>query len=163
MPYRICDAMTQEVFTVDPEMTLTELDRALLAQGVSGAPVLEDGNVVGVVSRTDVVRTLYDEQREAGKVSGFYSSPFPIPISALEHLAKDSRRIADHMTKMKVREIMSTEVKSVEPDDVITGVAQMMASEGYHQLPVIDQGELIGIVSSLDLVRLLGRVGLAEE
>lgn len=163
MSHRVCDAMTQKVVTFTPSMTLTELDRALVENGVSGGPVLDDGTVVGVVSRADVVAKLFEEQVDASRVSAFYTSPFLIPIPALERLAKDTRKIADHMTGATVAEILSPDVRSVEPDDLIQDVAQRMASEGLHRLPVIDEGRLIGIVSSLDLVRMLGRVGLRED
>lgn len=162
MPTQICDLMTQEVVSIDPELNLKELDRVLLSYGVSGAPVVEDGLLVGVVSRADVVRFLYAEQAEAAKVSGFYTSPFPIPIPALEHIARDTRRIADHLTRKTVREIMSTDVRSVSPRDDVRDVAALMASEGFHRVPVLDQGKLVGIVTSMDLVRRLAEVGLAE-
>ena len=102
----------------------------------------------------------YNEQMEAAKVSGFYGSPYPIPIPALEHLARDSRRIADHMTTMRVSEIMSRDVKSVGPEDDVEAVARMMAAAGYHRVPVLDGTDLVGIVTSLDIVRLVGEVGL---
>jgi len=152
--------MTRDVVTIAPDMTLTELDRVLVSENVSGGPVVEDSAVVGVVSRADVIRVLYDEQRAAANVSGFYGSPYPIPIPALHHLARDSRRIADEMTRTCVREIMSRDVKSVGPDEEVEAVARMMVARGYHRVPVIDDGRLVGIVSSLDIVRLVGRVGL---
>ena len=43
--------MEADVRTVGPEMTLPELERAFLSEKVSGFPVLEDGNLVGIVSR----------------------------------------------------------------------------------------------------------------
>lgn len=163
MPILIRDVMTHDVLTLDPKMTLTELDRVLLRYGVSGGPVVADEKVVGVVSRSDVVRTLYGEQVEAEKVSGFYTSPFPIPIPALEHLARDSRHIADRMTGLRVEEIMTRDVKSVAPTDPVSEAARLMAAEGYHRVPVIEGSAVVGIVTSLDLVRLLASVGLAGE
>ena len=163
MSKRVCDLMTQEVLVLDPGMTLTELDRALLERGVSGGPVVEDGVVVGVVSRADVVRALYDEQVEAGRVSGFYTSPFPIPIPALEQLANDSRKIADRIAHTRVRQVMTRDVKSIGPNDEIEAAARMMAAEGYHRIPVIADGAVVGILTSLDVVRLVGEVGLAGD
>ena len=160
MQTQIRDVMTRDVVTLDPNMTLTELDRVLVSRNISGGPVLEDGAVVGVVSRTDVICVLYDEQMAAGKVLGFYGSPYPISIPALAHLARDSRRIADHMTAMKVSKIMSRDVKSVGPNDEVEAVARMMAAEGYHRVPVVDGTDLVGIITSLDVVRLVGKVGL---
>ena len=158
----IRDGRTREVVTLDPNMTLTQLDRVLVSENVSGGPVVEDGTVIGVVSRTDVIRVLYDEQMAAANVSGFYGSPYPIPLPALEHLAQDSRRIADHMTTMQVSEIMSRDVKSVSADDEIEAVARLMAEAGYHRVPVLDGTTLVGIVTSLDVVRHAGRVGFRQ-
>jgi CBS domain-containing protein len=161
MPTLIRDLMTPEAVSVEPDITLKQLDRVLLSYGVSGVAVVEGGVLIGVISRTDVIRFLYNEQVEASQVSGYYQSPFPIPIPALEHLAQDTRRIADHMTRQKVREIMSTDVRTVTPEDDAQSVAAMMASEGLHRLPVLEHGKLVGIVSSMDLVRRLGEVGRA--
>jgi CBS domain-containing protein len=161
MPKRVCDLMTRDVLALDPGMTLTELDRALLERGVSGGPVVEDGVVVGVVSRADVVRALYDEQVEAGRVSGFYTSPFPIPIPALEQLSNDSRKIADRIAHTRVRQVMTRDVKSVGPNDEVEAAARMMAAEGYHRVPVIENGVVVGILTSLDVVRVVGEIGLA--
>lgn len=162
MPTQICDLMTQEVVSVAPDMSLKEVDRVLLSYGVSGAPVVEDGVLVGVVSRADVVRFLYAEQSEAARISGFYTSPFPIPIPALEQLARGTRRITEDMAHKTVREIMSTDVRAVSPQADVREVASLMASEGFHRVPVLEQGKLVGIVTSLDLVRRLAEVGLAE-
>ena len=46
---KIRDVMTADVLTVRPDMTLTELDRHLVEAGVSGAPVVEDDAIVGIV------------------------------------------------------------------------------------------------------------------
>ena len=107
MGVTVGEVMTRDVATVSPDMNLKDVDRFLLEREVSGAPVVDGDRLLGIVSRTDVIRVLYDEQREAQRVSDFYTSPFPIPISALEHLAKDSRQIAEHLIKRKVSEVMT--------------------------------------------------------
>jgi len=163
MPTQVCSVMTQDVIELAPNMSLTELDRLLVAAGVSGGPVVEDGSVVGVVSRTDVIRALYEEQQAAAHVSGFYSSPYPMPIPALEHLAQDTRRIADQMTVIRVDEIMSRDVQSVRPSDDVVAVAKMMAEKGFHRVPVLEGSTLVGIVTTMDLVRVMGKVGLAAH
>lgn len=50
------DIMRTQVLTVRPETTLSELTRLLTSRGVSGAPVVgPEGDLIGVVSRTDIV------------------------------------------------------------------------------------------------------------
>lgn len=158
---KIADVMTREVLTVHPDMTLTELDEHLVEAQVSGAPVVEDGRVVGIISQTDVIRVLFGEQREAQKVSAFYGSPFPIPIPALEHLAQDTRRIADHMTKLRVRDIASPAPGRVAPDTPVDEVARIMSRDGFHRILVAEGEKIVGIVSAMDIVRFVGERGAA--
>ena len=157
---KIRDVMTPDVLTVSPDMTLTELDEHLVEARVSGAPVVEDGDLLGIVSQSDVVRVLYGEQKEAAKVSAFYGSPFPISLPSLEHLAQDTRRIADHMTKLRVRDVMSPAPARVSPEASVEEVAQLMSREGFHRVPVVEGERLLGIVTALDFVRLVGLRGL---
>lgn len=163
MPLTVRDVMTTDVQTVTPKMTLTEMDRLLISHELNGAPVVEGETLVGIISRADVVRVLYDQQMKAERVSGFYTSPFPIPIPALEKLASDSRRIVDHMTKLRVEDVMTRAPQTVSPEDELGAVAELMCKEGFHRVPVVDGERLVGIATSLDLVRAIAEVGLAER
>ena len=160
MAVLIEEVMTRDVLSVQPEMTVKQMDRALLDRNVSGAPVLEGQRLVGVVSRADAVRALYDDQSQATRISDFYTSPFPIPLPALDQLEKDSRRITQHLATLRVREIMTTDPLTVAPSDSVEVVAHMMVSERVHRVPVVDEGELVGIVSSLDIVGCVASRGL---
>ncbi len=160
MGVTVGEVMTRDVATVSPGMTLKDVDRFLLEREVSGAPVVDGDRLLGIVSRTDVIRVLYDEQREAQRVSDFYTSPFPIPISALQHLAKDSRQIAEHLIKRKVSEVMTPDPLTVSPSDDIQWVARLMDSQRIHRVLVTEDERLVGILSSLDIVRLVSEVGV---
>ena len=161
MRMTVAEIMTRDVATLSPEMTLKEMDRIFVERQVSGAPVVDGERLVGVVSQADVVRLLYDEQKKAQQVSDFYGSPFPIAISALDQLAKNSRKIADHLTKQKVGELMIPYPLTVRPSDAVESVARLMVSERIHRVLVTEDERLVGIVSSLDIARLVAEVGLA--
>ena len=160
MALTVGEVMTKEVRTLTPAMTLKEMDQVLLDAGVGGAPVVDAGNLVGVASLADVIRALYDEQKQAQRVMDTYESPFPISIPSLEVLARDSRKIADHMIKMKVGEIMSKNPVTVNPEVDLEYAAKLMCSERIHRLPVVNSGKLVGIVTTLDIVSLVGTLGL---
>ena len=155
--------MTRDVLAVHPDMTVKQMDHALIDRNVSGAPVVEGNSLVGVVSRADVVRALYDDQSEAARISDFYTSPLPIPLLALEQLAKDSRKITRHLANLRVAEIMTPDPITVAPGDDIETVARLMTTERVHRLPVVEDGQLAGIISSLDLVGLIATHGLAAS
>ena len=156
--------MTKNVITLTPEMTLSEMDTVLVKRGISGAPVVERSRLVGVASQADVIRTLWEGQHEVAQHAGYYSSPYPVPISALEFIAKDSGRMGDRLIEQKVRDIMTADPLVVHPEDPIEEVAERMVRDQIHRLPVTDKpsGELIGIISSLDLVKAITTYGLVS-
>jgi len=158
------DLMTTRVITLTPEMTLGEVDTVLLKRGVSGAPVVENKRLVGVVSQADVIRLLWKGQHEAKQLSPYYSSPYPIPISALEYMAKESSTVSDSLVENRVRDVMTRDPLVAHPDDPIEDVARRLVDDQIHRLPVVEQGsnKLVGIISTLDLARAITRYGLVS-
>jgi len=154
--------MTRDVVVLRPDMSVIQADRMLLQKHVSGAPVVDGQRLVGVMSRADAVRALYEDQREAARISDFYTSPLPIPLPALELLAKNSQHLAEHIAKRRVSEIMTADPITVGPRDDLETISRLMATERIHRLPVVDDDELVGIVTSLDIVRMVAVHGLAE-
>jgi CBS domain-containing protein len=53
---------------------------------------------------------------------------------------------------MKVREIMTTEIRKATPDNTLIDIAAMMRDEDVGALPVVQDGELRGIVTDRDIV-----------
>jgi CBS domain-containing protein len=158
------DLMTRRVLALTPEMTLNEMDAMLVRRGISGAPVVEQGRLVGVASQADVVRTLWEGQQEGTKPAPYYASGYSVPISALEYIAKDAPQIGDLLVEHTVGDIMTRDPLVAHPDDSIEDVANRLVSDQIHRLPVTEpgSGELVGIISSLDLVRAITTYGLVE-
>ena len=68
------EVMHRSVQTVSPALTLAELERALVERRVSGFPVVDDDDqVVGVVTRADIVRKLHLEHEAAERISDYHS------------------------------------------------------------------------------------------
>ncbi len=149
------DLMTEAVVTASPSMTLKDVDQLFTRNAISGAPVIDDGVLVGVISQSDVVRVLYDEQVAATDVSQFLLSPFPISLPALTEIARDRAAIADRMIETTVGEAMTGVPVTVSIDDPISVAATLMRDERIHRLLVTDGGEVVGILSALDLAALL--------
>lgn len=53
---------------------------------------------------------------------------------------------------MKIRDIMTTDIQSAEPDDTLDEIAQMMRDQDTGAIPVVEDEELIGIVTDRDIV-----------
>lgn len=164
MPIKTADLMTTRVVTLTPDMTLSDMDTLLLQRGISGAPVTESRRLVGVASQADIIRTLWEGQHEAKRLSPYYSSPYPIPISALEYMAKDSGQVLDTLVAHRVRDVMTKDPLVAHPDDPIDRVAERMVNDQIHRLPVVEEGshDLIGIITTIDLARAITRYDLVS-
>lgn len=158
------DLMTTKIVTLTPEMTLKAMDTVLVKHGVSGAPVVEVQRLVGVASEADVVRTLWEGDHEASKIAAYYSSPFPIALPVLEKIAIDAQRVSQRLTERKVRDIMTPDPLVAHPDDPIEDIARRMLDDQIHRLPITEResGDLVGIITTLDMAKAITRYGLAS-
>ena len=152
---QVADLMTTELITATPEMTLQEVEMLFASNSISGAPVIDQGDLVGVISQSDVIRVLLDEQLAANEVSQYLLSPYPISIPALSEIAHERAAIAQRLVDMTVGHAMTGVPITVSPTDDVSKVAQAMVAERVHRVLVTQRGELVGLVSSLDLASLL--------
>lgn len=128
------DVMTNEVTTVTPETPLSEFARICADDKISGAPVVEvGGRLAGVVSHTDLVERLLQEDpfQEPGR-------EFDLPEAAREW--------------RQVEDIMTQEVLTVAPDAPVQDIAARMARERIHRVVVMKDNDVVGIITSLDLL-----------
>jgi len=157
------DAMQSEVETVAPGVGLIELERRFMTMGRNGFPVVEDGRLVGIVSRSDVVRVLTIERSHEGQLSDFYRA-FEDPSATGEPDAGDvEARVGKRAEGLQVRDAMIQQVVSVRRDQPLDEVARLMLDAHIHRLPVVDDADrLVGLVTTLDVVRLLAEGRLVE-
>lgn len=138
---RVRDVMTSDVVTARPEMSLKEAAREMAARGISGMPIVDDEmRVIGVISETDLVakeRHEPDEERGA--------------LGRLVH-----RGVSDDERRFEARDVaaaMTAPAVTVTAHCPLTGAAERMLEGGINRLPVVQRGELVGIVTRADLVR----------
>ncbi len=152
MAIRAREVMRTAVMAVRPDMPLSELEDALISHRISGAPVLDGGKLVGVVSRSDIVRyfslqrsleALLAQGRGEQYAPGEKRAPAPIA-----HLTEQVR-------KLTVRDLMVTEPVAVSPDALIEEIAEIMVRRHVHRVLVTEGGAVVGIVSALDLAQLV--------
>ncbi|MCP5065369.1 MAG: CBS domain-containing protein [bacterium] len=153
---KISDVMQSDVVTVRPGDTLPQLDEVLSRHRISGAPVVDAGEVVGVVSRGDVIRQL-ELERSRFEDSSWYFEAFDAEERSAEQDKQVEVAIGTRHSTVQVRELMTREVLSVRADSSLSDAARSMLERRIHRLLVMDGGKLVGLVSSLDLLR-----GLAE-
>ncbi len=133
---RLKDVMASPVVTVAPTTRLKQVAALLVRHGFNAAPVVDQGDLVGIVSEADLVglESLPDPRAHALR--------WPAPPAAVPHL---------------VGEVMTREVLALPPAADAAEAAQLMLDRGVKSIPVVLSGRVVGIVTRRDLLRVLAR------
>ncbi len=143
------ELMNPDVVCLRPDHNVRDAQRVLVEHGVSGAPVVDDaGHVLGVVSQNDLVR--HGSKSESASDRGLF-------VSSLD----EYRELAEVQVTdggAPVTELMTGRVYHVARDTGVAVAANIMRERGIHRLLVIDKGVLVGVITSLDLLRVVEEV-----
>jgi CBS domain-containing protein len=147
------DVMNKQVLTVQVDQTVREVAAFLVENQISGAPVVDrDGRLVGLVSVTDVAQN----DAERPDVVNDRSSPATAMRGWEERMnPEDVRPLHIESDDLLVRDIMTPTIYTVPEDTPVAKIASTMVAGRIHRLLVTRGGNVVGIVSSLDLVGLL--------
>ena len=154
MSRSVRDVMNRDVVKISPELPLPEIEREFLRARIGALPVVgPDGRLEGIVSRSDVVRQHSVEQSLVElSASGFDAelgqSGSPPSLEAIGEAV--GRRLA----ALHARDVMVHDVITVSPDESLSAAAKRMLERRVHRLPVVEDGRLVGILSSFDYVSL---------
>jgi CBS domain-containing protein len=147
------DVMNTEVLTARVDLTVRELVAFLTEKQISGAPVVDhDGRLVGVVSVTDVAES--DAERP-DLVSDRSNPEFAVHDWEERMNVEDLRPLHIESDDLLVRDIMTPTVYTIPESTPVAEIAQTMVAGRIHRLLVTRGRRVVGIVTSLDLVKLL--------
>jgi CBS domain-containing protein len=143
------DVMMSPVLTIREDRTVPELATFLTESSISGAPVLNSkGKLVGVVSVTDIAE---DETSPAFRPeSGFHFHGWEGRMNR-----EDLRNLRITDGAKLVRDIMTPTFFTIPDDTPVSEIARAMVAGRIHRLLVTRKGNVVGIVSALDLLKLL--------
>jgi CBS domain-containing protein len=151
----VSEIMTKKVVSAHPEMPIESLILLLIDEGIQAVPVVDDHHrPIGMASKSDLVfddyewAELRDEtfwlQRVAKLPKGFET--------------EGDLYLEELLRSHTVKDIMSTEPLTVRADTGVAEAAKLMGEKHIHGCPVVDaNGVLIGIVTSIDVMKWVGR------
>jgi CBS domain-containing protein len=142
----IAEIMTKDVVTVKAETTLREIAVIFDERRFGSLPVMDNsGKLIGIVTASDLI-----EQGRSLHIPTVISLfDWVIPLESEKSLERELHK----MTAQTVGEILTTEVVTVSSSEPVSKAADVMSYHKLHALPVVDNGELVGMVSRIDIIR----------
>ena len=123
------ERMSTEPVTISVSASITEALRTMRQHQVRRLPVLdENGVLVGIVSEKDLL----------------YASPSPATSLSIYEMH-------DMLSRLQVTELMTADPVTVTPDTLLEEAALIMADSKFGGLPVVKDGELVGIITETDI------------
>ena len=148
------ELMSTEVLSVYEGWSIKRLADFFLNHGISGAPVIaSDHQLVGVVSVSDIFKFENSSgEAKSEALQSCYRNATGIDITSRADLLEWSKNAEASCT---VHQIMAPRVITVDADSHITDIASVLVSNAIHRAFVIEDGKIVGVISSTDLLRSL--------
>jgi acetoin utilization protein AcuB len=124
--------MSTPVITVPPEMSVPDCLKLMQRERIRRTPVVENGRLIGIVSDKDLL-------------NASPSDATSLSVWEISYL----------VNKIKVRDVMTKEVLTIQEDMPIEEAARIMVDNKVGGLPVVNNGELVGLITETDLFKLL--------
>jgi len=129
----ISQIMTTDVVTLTRKDDLVTAEETFKKNRIRHIPIVSGTSVLGILSYTDLMR-----------------------ISFADAIDEDEHEVDTMVYNMfTIEQVMVKDVISVPPTATVKEVAQFLAQKEFHALPVVDEGTLVGIVTTTDLIRYL--------
>lgn len=129
----VSEIMTKKVITLTTQDDLTTAEELFKKNRIRHMPVTSGNKVVGMLSYTDLLRISFADAVD-------------------EHEQNVDTMVYNMFT---IEQVMAKDVISVSSNTTIQQVASFLSKKEFHALPVVDEGELVGIVTTTDLINYL--------
>lgn len=129
----ISTIMTKNLVTLNHTDDLTKAEQLFEEHGIRHIPVVSGQEIIGMLSYTDLLRVSYAD--------------------AIDDEDTDVETIVFNM--FAIEQVMAKNVVQVSSQTTIKEVAEILSQKDFHALPVVDNNELVGIVTTTDLINFL--------
>ncbi len=128
----ISQIMTTDVITLNIIDTLETAKELFSKHNIKHIPIVQNKEVIGILSYSDMLRISYAE------------------------VSDDDSSVDTFVYDMyTIKQVMAKNLFMVPPNSTIKDVAKMLNEKEFHALPVVEDNELVGIVTTTDLINYL--------
>lgn len=135
----VSSIMSKDLITVNPNDSLFKVKEIFAQKSIHHLPVVNFRKIVGMISKTDVL-AITDG---LGKIQRF---------------SKDEEE--QFLKHKSAEDIMTTGLGKLEPTDRINVAINIFAMNYFHALPVIENNELVGIVTTHDIIKAMDKASV---
>jgi CBS domain-containing protein len=144
------DIMTGNVITVSPSTTIEALARILVEHRISGVPVVDPGGrLAGIVTENDLINQ--NKRLHIPTVIRLFDAY--IMLESPARIEKELKQMA----AVTVEDIYMKDTITIGPETSIEDIATIMSEKKIHLIPVVEGGEIVGIVGKMDLIKGLAK------
>lgn len=149
---KVREIMSTDFISIPKDATYEKVFKLLNDNDISGAPVVEDGRIIGIVSEKDLFRVLFP----------YYTSYYNNPELYVDYEERENK--IDEIRNHKVELFMSRDFVHIHPDDPVLRAGALMLAKHVSRLPVVENGKLVGMIWRRDIYKnILQRKLLKQE
>lgn len=132
--------MSRKMITVAPGDRMTLVKEIFEKNRIHHIPVVRHNSLVGIISKQDYMHFLRGDNQ----------SPY-------DELVEQSR-----LHSYRVEDVMTTGIATLESSERVNVALEVLAENLFHAIPIVDNGELVGMFSTLDIIKTLQEEDLAR-
>ena len=121
--------MTKELITLSLKDSLYSAEKRMKVNHIRHMPVVDGDELIGLVSLSDLQR-----------------------VSFIDAYSKEGTEDTPVYNMLSIRDLMIKNPLTASPKTTILEVSKLLASKEFHSLPVVDEGKLVGIITTTDLL-----------
>lgn len=125
----ISSIMTRELITLNLKDSLYSAEKRMKVNHIRHMPVVDGDKLIGLVSLSDLQR-----------------------VSFIDAYSKEGTEDTPVYNMLSIRDLMIKNPLTASPKTTILEVSKLLASKEFHSLPVVDDGKLVGIITTTDLL-----------
>ncbi|MCG6969182.1 MAG: CBS domain-containing protein [Gammaproteobacteria bacterium] len=148
------DIMTKEVWSVKAEWSLEALSQFFFDKNITGAPVVDrNDKLLGVVSITDLARS-----STISPTAGHEAHDYYVDTRIHSGLSQEDLVMlrVESESAVTVKDIMTPMIFEVEQEANVEEVARMMLKGHIHRVFVTLDKEVVGVVTTMDMLKVIG-------